>query len=375
MTFAVRSLVIWLVRLSMVIAGCSTPTPTVEPTTTSIPPTDVPTDTPVPPTATSTSTATLIPTATSTSVPTAPPTPPATSTSIKVAATAKPSVTPKATVANQTQSALNTAAIPPGSPLNVAVKMTFNNVQVLLGELNNVLAGITGSCDTSLARYDAIAAAPAYDVSQQSTDTQTAYALYRQGVDTINESAYKVRRVCLQGGGIIDKLDILVGQKSAGDALGPLGHAIDLLPPVATTLVQSPPKPAATPVPQKMALSDLLLQTIERMHGVGGLLDGAQLNLDANFCQQFGPQYQTIITKVILDKTDKPAAWVAQYGAYEASIAYFQNKLYRAKEVCDAGGDKIGKDEFSDMRRNVDVAAIVAARAYDELKKADALGQ
>jgi hypothetical protein len=327
------------------------------------------------PTATSTATVTVTPTATPTAVPTNTPAPTATNTATKLAVTAKPSATPKPTAATQTPSSVNTAAIPAGSPLNVAVKITFNNVQSLLGELNNVLAGMGGSCAIVNANYDAIATAPTYDVSQQSSDVQTAYGLYRQGVDTINESAYKVRRVCLQGGGPIDKLDIQVGQKSAGEALGPLGRAIDLLPPVTTTLAQSTPKPTATPVPQKMALSDLLILTIERMHGVGGLLDGAQLNLDANFCQQFGPQYQTIITKVILDKTDKPAGWVAQYNAYEFDIVYFQNKLFRAKEVCAAGGGKIGKDEFSDMRRNADVAAAAVARAYDELKKADLLGQ
>jgi aminopeptidase N len=61
--FAVRSSVIWLVVLSMVMAGCSSPTPM---------PTVVPTNTPLPPTATSTSTVTLPPTHTPTVIPTQP---------------------------------------------------------------------------------------------------------------------------------------------------------------------------------------------------------------------------------------------------------------------------------------------------------------
>ncbi len=369
-TVQVRSVVTILLIVSLILVGCNASTPTLEPTVTPVSPSPT-----MPSTSTATATVTSSPTATSTPQPTdtATPLPTATNTPVKFSPTAKPSVTPKAAVTAEPAVAANTAAIPAGSALNVAVKITFNNVQTLLGELNNVMAGYGGRCSVAMGDYDAIATAPTYDVSGQSNDTQTAYALYRQAIDLINSTADKVRRVC-QGGGAIDKLDIQVAQKSAGDALGPLGHAIDLLPP-AVLPTPGTVKATATPVPQKIALSDLLLKTMDQMHNVGGILDGAQLNLDSNFCSSFVPQYQTIITIVNLDQNNREAVWAAQYNTYKLAISYFQNKLYRAKEVCDAGGGKIGKDEFSNMRRDVDVSAFTVARAYDELKRANLLGR
>ena len=102
---------------------------------------------------------------------------------------------------------------------------------------------------------------------------------------------------------------------------------------------------------------------------------GAQTNLDANFCGLFEPLYQTVITEVPLNQEGKAAAWIDSYGAYKVIIQYTQNKLYRAREVCQAGGGAIGKSEFSEMRRAIDAAAIAAARAYDVLKNANLLGQ
>jgi hypothetical protein len=271
-------------------------------------------------------------------------------------------------------SAAGAAEIPSGAPLSTAVRMTFANAQTLLGELNNALAGTGGRCDVAMDMYAAITSAPTYDVSQQSTDVQTAYGLYRQGIDLVNSTAEKVRRICNMGGGRIDKLDILVPQKSVGEAIGPLGRALDYLPATAP-YTPSAPKPTATPVQQNIALSDLLLKTLERMQGVGGILDGAQTKLEAGFCGDFGPRYQTIITPVGLDENGRAPTWIDSYGAYKVAIGYFQNKLYRAVEVCAAGGGAISQSDFSDMRRAVDVAAVAVARAYDQLKHADLLGQ
>jgi hypothetical protein len=259
--------------------------------------------------------------------------------------------------------------------LNVAVQRTFDNAQRLLGELNNVLRGVGGSCDVAMGKYNAIAAAPVYDVAAQASEVQTAYGLYRQGIDTVNATAQKVRRICEAGGGAIGKLDIQEAQRSVGVAIGLLGRAIDLLPPAPA----AGPEPTATPrpaaVPVNMALSDLLLQTMDRLHLMGGHFDGAQVNLDAGFCAQFEPLYQTIITEVTLNQDGKAAAWIDSYGAYKAVIQYTQSKLYRAHEVCQAGGGTIGRSEFDNMRVDIDRAAVAAARAYDVLKNANQLGQ
>ena len=148
-------------------------------------------------------------------------------------------------------------------------------------------------------------------------------------------------------------------------------------PPVTSTTVDTPvpPKLTATPIPQKIALSDLLLQTRDRIRGVGGFLDGAQTNLDAIFCQQFVPQYNSMISVIPLDMQNRDPKWVEQYNAYKVIIGFFQNKLYRALEVCQAGGGQIGPAEFGEMRQAVDSAAIAAARAYDQLKLNNLLDQ
>ena len=111
------------------------------------------------------------------------------------------------------------------------------------------------------------------------------------------------------------------------------------------------------------------------MQGVGGIMDGAQTKLEAGFCGDFGPRYQTIITPVGLDEAGRAPTWIDSYGAYKAAIGYFQNKLYRAVEVCAAGGATIGQSDFNDMRQAVNTASIVIARAYDQLKHANLLGQ
>jgi hypothetical protein len=56
-------------------------------------------------------------------------------------------------------------------------------------------------------------------------------------------------------------------------------------------------------------------------------------------------------------------------------VSFFQNKLYRARKVCDAGGGQIGKAEFGEMRQAIEVAAIACARTYDQLRLKNLLGQ
>ena len=177
------------------------------------------------------------------------------------------------------------------------------------------------------------------------------------------------------GGGPIDKLDIQVPHNAISNAIGLLGRALDLLPPAPASGPEPSPTPKPTVATSSMALSDLLRTTMERMQIVGGLLDGAQLNLDTGFCQQFGPQHATLIIEVKLNEADRPATWADSYGAYKAAIHFFQNKLYRAREVCDAGGGTIGKAEFSDMRGAVNASINALAHAYDQLRFKNLLGQ
>jgi hypothetical protein len=117
------------------------------------------------------------------------------------------------------------------------------------------------------------------------------------------------------------------------------------------------------------------VKTRDNIRVVGGLLDGAQINLGADFCQQFVPQYGQIINQVTLNETGRPAAWIEQYNAYKVIVSFFQNKLYRAREVCDAGGGQIGKAEYGEMRQAAEVAAVACARAYDQLNSKGLLGQ
>lgn len=353
---------ILLVAISLLVA-CTTPTPIAslpspEPTETTLPPTAASTAVP-------TNTAAPTPTDTSTVAPTTTVTP-----------TSSPSPTVLKSTPTATPALAHAAAIPAGAPLNVAVRRTLDNTMVILGELNQALSGVGGSCDIAVPRFDAVADAPTYDVGEQSSNGQSAYALYRQAVDIINnDAAPKIRRVCTMGGGPIDKLDIQVPHNAISNAIGLLGRALDLLPPAPASGPEPSPTPKPTVATSSMALSDLLRTTMERMQIVGGLLDGAQLNLDTGFCQQFGPQYATLIIEVKLNEADRPATWADSYGAYKAAIHFFQNKLYRAREVCDAGGGTIGKAEFSDMRGAVNASINALAHAYDQLRFKNLLGQ
>ncbi|HTP08677.1 MAG TPA: hypothetical protein VMP08_10525 [Anaerolineae bacterium] len=373
-----RSLI--LLSVLLVVAACTTPTATPvavvaspEPPVTPLSPTAtlVPTDTPAP-----TSTFTLEPSHTPTLKPTATSTvtPTATATKIVVTVTPRPTKTTAATTAaNASAPASVSASIPAGASLSQAVQLAFKAGQIILGEINNSIAGKGGRCDIAVPQYNLIINAPAYDVSQQSSETQAAYDLYRQGIDRVKATAPKILRVC-QGGGAIDKLDVAEAQKGASDAIAFFGRASDLLPapaPLPTTVA----KPTATKVVSSMALSDLLVKTRDQIHTVMSLLDSAQTNLDANFCQQFVPVYTTVINQVTLNDSGRPATWVEQYNAYKVIVNYFQNKLYRAREVCDAGGGKIGTAEYGEMHKAAEAAANAAARAYDQLNHAGLLGQ
>lgn len=251
----------------------------------------------------------------------------------------------------------------------------MDNMLELNKGINGVMVGARYTCEQFLGRYNSIVQAPTYDVQNQPPEVQTAYSHYRNAVDTIKTQLHELWRTCDRGGGIVDKLKWGEGVQGLNEAIGILDRAVKLLP--ATS--PSSPEPTAAPAPtvqaSSIALSDLLLQTMDRMHTVGGLLDGAQMNLDAGFCGQAMPLYKTIIAIVTLNESGRDPTWIDSYGAYQAASQYFQSTLYRAREVCDAGGGAIGRSEFSDMRRAVDVSAIVIARAYDQLKAKNLLGQ
>lgn len=373
-----RSLM-WLSMLLVVVA-CTTPTATPvalvaspEPSATPLPPTATlaPTDPPAP-TSTATpkpsNTPTLKPTSTSTV------TPAATATKIAVTVTLRPSQTAAATtVANAPASAAPSASIPAGASLSQAVQLSFKAGQIVLGEINNVIAGRGGSCTVVVPQYTLLINAPAYDVSQQASEIQAAYDLYRQAVERVKATAPKVLRVC-QGGGAIDKLDLAEAQMGISDAISFFGRASVLLP-AAAPLPTVVAKPTATPVVSNLALSDLLVQTRNRIREVTGLLDAAQTHLEAGFCQQFVPLYNTIITPVTLHEASRPPAWGEQYNTYKVVLNFFQSKLYRAREVCDAGGGTIGSAEFGEMRQAAEAANNALARAYDQLDRAGLLGQ
>ena len=210
-------------------------------------------------------------------------------------------------------------------------------------------------------------------MSAQSAETQAAYDLYRQGVERVRATAPKIRRVC-QGGGRIDKLDIAEAHKGISDAITFFGRARDLLP-AAAPLPTTVAKPTATKAISSIALSDLLIKTRDGIYAVMSLLDSAQNDLDAGFCQQFVPQYNAIINQVTLNEEGRHPTWIEQYNAYKVIANFFQNKLYRAREVCDAGGGKIGQAEYGEMRKAAEAAANAAARAYDQLNNKNLLGQ
>lgn len=259
------------------------------------------------------------------------------------------------------------AAIPAGSPLSTAVRQTLETAQRLLGELNGVLAGRGGSCEIAIAKYDAIAAAPAYDAAGLSPEGQSAYGLYREAIDTVNQTAPKVRRICERGGGAIGRLDIQEAQRSVGAAISLLGRASDLLPAATAPNLSTDVVPTATAKPQPVsaaALADLIKSTFEHMQAVGGLMDNAQLNYDAGTCAEILRHFNAAANIAQYDVIGQPDTVREGYAGYQGGAGYFKSKAYRLKEVCDAGGGGIGKNEFGDIRGAINFAIGVVARAY-----------
>ncbi len=373
-----------LLSVLIILAACTVPTTTPvalvaspQPSFTPPPPTttSAPTDTPAStstPTPQPSNTPTIKPTATSTVTPTA------TVTKIAVTLTLRPTKTATATkaaaaVVNAPAPVPVSAAIPAGASLSQAVELVIKGGHIIQGEINNAMAGRRGDCNLAIPQYDLITSAPAYDVGAQSAETQAAYDLYQHGIERVKATAPKIRRVC-QGGGNIGNLDLFDAAKGISDALAFFGRARDLLP-AAAPLPTVVAKPTATPVISSMALSDLLVKTRDQVRLVTGLLDGAQTNLDAGFCQQFVPLYNSIITPVTLNEAGHPAAWAEQYSAYKIIISFFQNKLYRVREACEAGSGKIGPAEFRELRQAAEAANNALARAYDQLNNKNLLGQ
>ncbi|HSD83022.1 MAG TPA: hypothetical protein VLG46_04155, partial [Anaerolineae bacterium] len=253
-----------LLSVLIVLAACTAPTaapvalaPSPEPSATPLPPTatSAPTETAVP-----TLTPTLEPSDTPTSKPTATSTVTPTATATKISVTVTPRPTKTATVAAvaNAPAAPVSAVIPAGASLSQVVDLAFKAGQIIQGEINQSMAGRGGDCNVVIPQYDLIASAPVFDVSAQSSETQAAYDLYRQGVERAQATSSKIRRVC-QGGGRIDKLDIAEAHQGISAAITFFGRARDLLPaaaPLATTVA----KPTATKAFSSIALSDLILK-------------------------------------------------------------------------------------------------------------------
>jgi hypothetical protein len=211
-TSAVRSGVIWIVLLSIALAGCNTPTPTAEPTATAIPPTAVPTA--VPPTATFTATP-VPPTKTPTNTPT-------------VTSTPLPTATPTRTpIPLPTRTKAPTATTAPKTPpLAAAIQQTAEYAV----EIKKAIFSGGESCDDLFRQFNGILNAPTYNVAGQSSQIQTAYALYRQAVDYVAVSkAAVVDGVCKAGGGNVGKLDVYFLLKQMDQTLSYLDQATGLL--------------------------------------------------------------------------------------------------------------------------------------------------
>lgn len=377
-----RFRLIILISLGLIATACSAPIPD-EPAPdlltqiAQLTPTEPSaTATVIPPTATAlppTATFTVEPTATVTPAPTATATATLTRTPIPTLVPTKPAATKASVTATVPPTKASAAApapvsaIPAGSPLSTAVHQTLEVAQRLMGELNGVLSGRGGSCEVAIAKYDAIATAPVYDAARLSPEGQAAYGLYREAIDTINVTAPKVRRICERGGGAIGRLDIQEAQRSVGVAIGLLGRASDLLPAATAPNLSTDIVPTATAKPQPVsaaALADLIKSTFEHMQAVGGLMDGAQLKYEAGTCAEILRHFNAVANIAQYDVTGQPDTVREGYAGYRDGSWYFKNKAYRLKEVCDAGGGAIGKNEFGEMRAAINFAISVVARAY-----------
>jgi hypothetical protein len=90
-------------------------------------------------------------------------------------------------------------------------------------------SGQTQECEPFVNEHNVLASAPAYDVSAEPASVQSAYALYRQGIDLAMSKTSAVVDMCNRGGGTLGNLDFATSIQKMKQAQAFLNQAAGLL--------------------------------------------------------------------------------------------------------------------------------------------------
>jgi len=119
---------------------------------------------------------------------------------------------------------------PEAPPLVTLLEETRNHAFAIGGAMDRIYhEGRPEACAPLLSDYYAIVNAPAFDVSSQPSNVQTAYALYRDAIGIIADKIGKIRDICESGGGTIGGLDFDVCRMAVNDAIDRLSAALSYL--------------------------------------------------------------------------------------------------------------------------------------------------
>lgn len=364
-----------LVVLASLLTACAAATPAPEPTP--IPPTATvePTATAVPPTAT----ATPEPTATATATPVPP-----TATPLPPTDTPEPTATPQPTKTATPKPVATKKAV---APVSVSVKAVSvpQSVQQTIAAAQNLMSylsqlqngGGPDLCPPMIQTFNALVAAPTYDVSAAAGNVQQAYALYRAAIDRYNAQA-GILRACGQGGsGTIQKYDLGTAYRQCGDAANLLGQAWDLVRfEAGTGAAASAVTPLLKIIQQTLYASDQLGDFKSRLNSqqeykMGILVEIGPFPIAAkNFpCGEYAALYDQVVNAPVLDVSSLPAQAQTAYNQYRQGIAIMTTE---AKPILDHCSDPESTIVF-DLNTRLKAGATAAHELFAQALSA--LGQ
>jgi hypothetical protein len=351
--FAMSRRCLMLVISIALLAGCGSPTP---PPTPTVVPTEPATSTPMPPTATAvpTNTPTLAPTntpsPTATPLPTITPAPTATPLPTN---TPKPAPT-KAVTPMPTNTKAAAAPVSSGggvsskpSTLEKSIEQSFNTAQVIIGLLDQMIAGGGGElCAPLIEKYQSVHSAPTYDMTGQSNEARQAYDAYRNGIRLLDSRADLILG-CGQTGGPIDTLNL-------GLIHNPAGHAVNSFAQALETLKLAPGMSTLSP------LESAIVRTLHSVDGmnniVNQLISGkgrggpSQIKAGDTFCTQL-VAYHNAIQNFTMDPADQSPSTQEAYRLYQEALAHYETDVSSFPKTCIAGEVTVSTTSMGNLKK------------------------
>jgi hypothetical protein len=242
------------------------------------------------------------------------------------------------------------------STLEKSIEQSFNTAQGIIGVVDQMYLGRGGVelCASLIGQYQSLHNAPTYDMTGQASETQQAYALYRQAIASVDTRADSIL-ACGQSGTLLQK-DVLKAIRYLVSLAGnTFGQARDWAQRAVTVSGDSP-----------------LVDAVGRMRTAASQISLSFQRILVGRdepCEPFVKEYNTLLNAPVYDVSAQPANVQNAYGLYRQGIDLVLSKAAPVAEVCSKGGGNIGK-------LDVTTAAPVLKQAESLLNQAlGALGQ